>query len=1062
MRTLGAWLRPDEPGNMTGSLRLRMAGTASAPRADAIDGRIVLEPDTVTVRDVPFTLPRAAEVRIKDGRATVDNAALSAPGTTASVSGSLGLTGNRALDAELSASGSLGFLSSLIPGRLAGAFNASFRAAGTAADPIVTGDLSLNGAAWVWQEQRIALRDWTGEATVTSESVTIKKLDGHVNGGDASVSGAIAIGGQAGTGLTLRVNDAFVEVVKGFRSQADASLTLTSAGERFRLAGTVTVTSGAYREPITAMARLFSAPAAKGAAPAGDASTLESIELDVDSTASSPIIIENSAGRLDLVPSMKLQGTLAEPALFGTLDMVDNGRLTLLGRTFRLSEGRVVFAGAGDPAVQLIGETRVGDYDVTLRTQGPVTDLQATYTSDPPLSQRDLQSLLVTGRTTDIAGTKGDDNEAFVLGTASSDLLGLAGQMVGLDSVQLGRGDFELGSSDVNPAMRLTVSKRINDRSRLVLSQNLDDNKLTWIAVFAPKRGYEVRLSQRDNLEEVLEFRQDLAFGPGVSPPTRSGFRKRTKRPRVSSVEFTGTLGFPAAELESVVKLKPSKDFDAGVWQDDRGRLESFYRDRGYATARVGQDRKIAREADGERAALTYEIDHGPRTLLIVEGIDLDNDERRAVMTAWSGSVLPEFLREDIARELRGLLASRGQLRPSITVAVDTPNPQIIRASVTVDGGPITRVRRLVFEGTAAIAEPDLRAELTKRVDLDAAWVDPAPLVEVVTLVYAERGRPATRVVAEPLAFEGDAAELRVRVRESPAAVLEEVIFTGVAKERTDAALAALGIRPGDAVLITTEADARRRLERFYLDQGFRSARVQSAQSSDAEGAVTMGFGVAEGPLSIVSGIAFEGLDATRQTVAAGATTLKPGEPAGQQAAADTQTAALRPRRVPDRPGEFRTCAANGWSGARDRPGQHEGVAGGGAPVPPSLWRTAVERVRPRVRRLHVGARSSGRRPRSQLPRPRLWPRRERPARKEPAEPSRPVLAAAHARSAAADEPVRHPPVRDGDGRRLHLVHAGRARPDVRAEAAAAASHGGLVGVHLQRDRRDDRDHVPK
>ena len=607
------------------------------------------------------------------------------------------------------------------------------------------------------------------------------------------------------------------------------------------------------------------------------------------STASSPIIIENSAGRLDLVPSMKLQGTLAEPAFFGTLDMVDNGRLTLLGRTFRLSEGRVVFPGVGDPEVQLIGETRVGDYDVTLRTQGPVADLQATYTSDPPLSQRDLQSLLVTGRTTDIAGTKGDDNEAFVLGTASSDLLGLAGQMVGLDSVQLGRGDFELGSSDVNPAMRLTVSKRINDRSRLVLSQNLDDNKLTWIVVLIPRRGYEVRLSQRDNLEEVLEFRQDLAFGPGVSPPTTSGFRKRTKRPRVSSVEFTGTLGFPAAELESVIKLKPSKEFDAGVWQDDRGRLESFYRDRGYATARVGQDRKIVREAGGERAALAYEIDHGPRTLLIVEGVDLDNDERRALMTAWSGSVLPEFLREDMARELRGLLASRGQLRPSITVAVDTPNPQVVRASVTVDGGPITRVRRLVFEGTAVIGEPDLRAELTTRVDLDAAWVDPAPLVEAVTFVYAERGRPATRVSADPLTFEGDAAELRVRVREAPAAVLEEIILTGVAKERTDAARTALGIRPSDAVLFTTEADARRRLERFYLDQGFRSASVESTQSSNAEGAITMGFGVAEGPRSIVNGVVFEGLDATKEAVAAGATTLKPGEPAGQQAAADTQ-----------------------------------------------------------------------------------------------------------------------------------------------------------------------------
>ena len=669
VKAIGTWLRPDEPGRMTGSLRLRMSGTASAASVGAIDARIVLEPDTVTVRDVPFEIPRAAEVRIKDGRATVDNVALTAPGTTASVSGSLGLTGDQVIDADVSASGALGFLSSLIPGRLAGAFKGSFKATGPAADPGMTGSLSLEDAAWVWQEQRIALRDWSGEAVLSAKALTIGRLEGQVNGGDASVSGSVQFGGQTGAGLTMRVRDAFVEVVKGLRSQADADLTLTSAADGARLSGKVTVTSGAYREPITAMARLFSGPRTRAAVPAGESSALDSVVLDVELSASAPIIIENSAGRLDLVPNMKLQGTLAAPEVSGTLDMVDEGRLTLLGRTFRLNEGRVVFSGAADPAVQLIGETRVGDYAVTLRTQGPVTDMEATYTSDPPLSQRDLQSLLVTGRTTDASGTKGAADEEFVLGTASSDLLGMAGQMVGLDSVQLGKGDFELGSSDVNPAMRLTVSKRVSGRSSLVLSQDLDNNKLTWIVIFVPRRGYEIRLSQRDNVEEVIEFRQEIAFGPGVSPPRTAGRRKRVKGPRVSAVTFTGDLGVPVSELESVVKLGPSDEFDAGEWQEDRERLEAFYRDRGYAVARIAQSRTIGRDANREQAALTYRVDHGPRTMLAVEGIDLDGDQRESLMRTWSASVLPEFLKDDLTREVRGLLASRGRLRPTITVA---------------------------------------------------------------------------------------------------------------------------------------------------------------------------------------------------------------------------------------------------------------------------------------------------------------------------------------------------------------------------------------------------------
>ena len=575
--------------------------------------------------------------------------------------------------------------------------------------------------------------------------------------------------------------------------------------------------------------------------------------------------------------------------MFGTLDMVDDGRLSLMGRTFRLSEARVAFTGDGDPDVLIIGETRVGDYQVTLRAGGPVSDMEASYSSDPPLSERDLKSLLVTGRTADISGTGSADDEMFVLGTASSDILGVAGQMVGLDSVQLGRGDFELGSSDVNPAMRLTVSRTLNDRSRLVLSQDLDNNKLTWILVFVPRRGFEVRLSQRDNLEEVIEFRQEIGFGAGTSPPVRPDTGRRRRGPRVASLEFTGSPGRPASELEEVVKLRPSRTFDVRTWQLDRERLEAFYRDRGFAVARIVPRRTVTSGADGERVHLEYRIDPGPRTLLIVNGIDVSGAERDGLMRTWSQAVLIEFLEEDLTRSLRGLLASRNQLRPSIDVKVDAPNAQVVRAQVTIDPGPVTRVRRVVFEGRSAISDAELRAGLEARVDMNAAWVDPGPLTLAVESIYAERGLPKARAEAQPLRFDGDAAELRVRITEGPAAVVEDIITTGVAEARVEGATSAIGLQRGQPVLLSTERDARRRLERFYLDLGFRSARVQSAQTQDPDGRITLRFSVAEGPLSVVTDIEVRGLEATRPAAAHRAIMLQPGQPAAQQAVADTQ-----------------------------------------------------------------------------------------------------------------------------------------------------------------------------
>ena len=203
LETLGTWLRPEEPGRITGGLTLRVSGTASALAAEALDAGLVIEPGTVTVRDVPFTLARAARVAIERGQATIEPFTLTALAATASASGTVGLTGERPLEAAVSMSGAMEFLRSLLPGRLAGRVEATFTATGTAAAPRLNGQLSLEDAEWDWPEQRLALRDWSGVVTLTPGAVTLERLSGQVNNGEADLSGALTYEGGVGAGLTL-------------------------------------------------------------------------------------------------------------------------------------------------------------------------------------------------------------------------------------------------------------------------------------------------------------------------------------------------------------------------------------------------------------------------------------------------------------------------------------------------------------------------------------------------------------------------------------------------------------------------------------------------------------------------------------------------------------------------------------------------------------------------------------------------------------------------------------------------------------------------------------------
>ena len=135
---------------------------------------------------------------------------------------------------------------------------------------------------------------------------------------------------------------------------------------------------------------------------------------------------------------------------------------------------------------------------------------------------------------------------------ASGDVLGVAGQFLGFDSVVVGTtDDLALVSSDVDPALRLTVSKRLGNRFELVLSDNLDDNELTWVIIYRPRPGFEFRAISRGGSEFTGEFRQEVPFGPGVSPP-RIASRRQAVRNGSRHVTVSGDPGLPEAEVLSV------------------------------------------------------------------------------------------------------------------------------------------------------------------------------------------------------------------------------------------------------------------------------------------------------------------------------------------------------------------------------------------------------------------------------------------------------------------------------------------------------------------------------
>ena len=68
--------------------------------------------------------------------------------------------------------------------------------------------------------------------------------------------------------------------------------------------------------------------------------------LDVRLKSVGPVVVDQSVLNLELVPDVRVTGTVGRPALDGQVTIQDAGRIRVGGRSYRLTESRLVFSPA--------------------------------------------------------------------------------------------------------------------------------------------------------------------------------------------------------------------------------------------------------------------------------------------------------------------------------------------------------------------------------------------------------------------------------------------------------------------------------------------------------------------------------------------------------------------------------------------------------------------------------------------------------------------------------------------------------------------------------------------
>ena len=175
------------------------------------------------------------------------------------------------------------------------------------------------------------------------------------------------------------------------------------------------VEEGAYTNPIELNRFLFDYVRGSGVpAFVTDPDPLLSrvrYNLDVDTV--EPLVVDNNLAQLAAELDLRLVGTYYRPSITGQVDLQEGGSLYIGENRYYIDRGTMDFLSEAriEPVLDIVARTQAHrKYDIELRIAGGgAEEISTTLTSPshPDLSEPDLISLLLTGRTQRRAARRG-------------------------------------------------------------------------------------------------------------------------------------------------------------------------------------------------------------------------------------------------------------------------------------------------------------------------------------------------------------------------------------------------------------------------------------------------------------------------------------------------------------------------------------------------------------------------------------------------------------------------------------------------------------------------------
>ncbi len=479
----------------TGKVDVKIAGSLAAPEVDVVvEIRNVSVPDRSEVPSTDMTL----SVKARDGRAEVSAEALAKDYPPATLKAEMAFLPKQwAEDTQVlmaeKISGTLDLprlelsrFQSLIPGaeELGGVTEGKVIIAGTLGAPTVDGSMKLSGGKLRMKGSTVPpLGGISLEVNADLKTLKLSGAVADIAGGNLKIAGTMDLKNAAGDGLgsfDISVKGICLPLVRNdfliMRANADLKLGGTMADAK--LTGEIGIIDSVFFKdmdlipigkpflsPSAASLPKVDTPENPGAAVPAPFSDWKA---DVVVKTIDPILIRGNLGTGRVEAALRIEGTLGDPKPNGKVRVAE-----LVARlpfsTLQIQEGYLNFTPQTgfDPELEIHGTSEPRPYRVQVYVYGRASDPQLVLTSQPPLPENEIMTLLATGTTS--AGL--EDSQAassramqllieelrkgrFLFGKQLRPVLGL------LDNV-----DFSLSESDPYASDSYTsATLKLNDK----------------------------------------------------------------------------------------------------------------------------------------------------------------------------------------------------------------------------------------------------------------------------------------------------------------------------------------------------------------------------------------------------------------------------------------------------------------------------------------------------------------------------------------------------------------------------------------------------------------------